>query len=1456
MTIINIKKKVNFFLRKKLQFFVKRANFFFSNSSIPLEKGVSLDKKLVVGARQHVRNMSNLTGSNFEKRNLHFMGRTNFSKFFSLLSGNVPNVPTFRSIFLTDRNPQKLYEVEKFSFGVGDEPKRETILRWSTLLTLRNYLSAAAIKTPILYAQHHNPSISNYSFKKFELKYYLLKYNFTFFSLAPYKTFFSIGFIFYQLLKTGLCFFSILVTVTLFICVFFIFVDGNFTDLMFLYNTFNFLLDSKFLLFDTYIPFLDFFWALQEKNFPNFRWLDSYDTSDFALIVDFLNQQLYLDFYNLPFSGAPIFFEKIARQIFFFSNFIEGFILSWLFFREHYFNSPSIGYLLAFIFFLSLYFFLLFFLYWLSLWISRYSDIWKLGLLWLYSENSAKKIWKPEAAANLFKHDLQRYLKFKKSFTALTPYNVQDAYTNFLLYKVYGGYAGYLNLFPAYDDFFSYSTSKINNMRTRNFRTLLGIRRNSIDFLKLFGKRFSTKLDVRWIYYGSWDIFLNGFKDFVLKLSNKKEKIAKSHLNLDNEIKPNIFTRGRFFLGKRGGTLLRVIDFFGLSNWLVQMTPVTHYRNLVLNRVYEDQGIVDEWASFDLYEKRKDAASRYTKEANLIILSKTLGLTTLRPDSFWKFKIGRYPFINRHTFWRLENNYLGEVEHMYPILYAKDEEMSEPYSEFSKKSFFSATPESSETQPEEDEDEEDYTGEDKLFFEDGFLHHDFLLAEEVEEDDDEELEDPEAANDTDGIEFGTMQVNIEDTRDESFDDLYYLWLASPGFIRGAGPEDDFRDVEQQSPEFFFRLARWHNLKTNYTRSLRDNLLAENPYLAVEVNKEGVEFSSLLGTVENHMDAIYDDLVDLFWLNNSNNNYWNFFEYPNERFFKKFNRTPIYLSVLRSSISKRARFRFSRRRRRRAYARKRFAGKFFSTFFPFFSEFLIPRYDFFLYNIMYFVSSIFFLTLLFVPASSMLFFYYSDWPVIFSFLIFFCTFTLLFLILFVFFFYLTSRNHLLELLLLQPIKTAFLESSFLPLLIIFLNTNFINFFKLDATLFCLTKPVLPIKLTPAHNNPFSIFNLIYCIKEPGLQHNFKTFYFNARNSPYLISKDTTFFNILQSRFAYANALNFSLYGEASLSSNKYNYAFLDSYISPLRVLRNYYYPRNLSQTFLCLYFSDPDSGLRFFGKRNIPFDADMLLSLDWAFKDLDCFNNFSIFADNFSADLNLSKALRGSTHVLGRFLFNDLCRIKYKHNSIQLSDYNSRTLPFNFSLKSQNKYKTIGGGVDSSQEIFRINYSNVSWVTNKISLSHNLLSNENQERSLKLDNFASGDPAVADINVEKTPWYVDLSSYNYRTSSARNYNNNEAWSFSGIYGADTHNTKRSGGLITNHLFRVFFSNTNITETYNRKASPVRLFKPENLFYSLFWGNKTSSANIGLSHNRYSTTSGNFSLQKKGKIVPKI
>lgn len=50
---------------------------------------------------------------------------------------------------------------------------------------------------------------------------------------------------------------------------------------------------------------------------------------------------------------------------------------------------------------------------------------------------------------------------------------------------------------------------------------------------------------------------------------------------------------------------------------------------------------------------------------------------------------------------------------------------------------------------------------------------------------------------------------------------------------------------------------------NYDRLTRDNLLAENPYLSVEVNKDGIEFASLIGTMENHMDSIYDDLVDFF-----------------------------------------------------------------------------------------------------------------------------------------------------------------------------------------------------------------------------------------------------------------------------------------------------------------------------------------------------------------------------------------------------------------------------------------------------------------------------------------------------------------------------------------------------------------------------------------------------------------
>ena len=117
---------------------------------------------------------------------------------------------------------------------------------------------------------------------------------------------------------------------------------------------------------------------------------------------------------------------------------------------------------------------------------------------------------------------------------------------------------------------------------------------------------------------------------------------------------------------------------------------------------------------------------------------------------------------------------MGEVEHLQPLFYAKEDEMAEPFSEFSKKSFFSVPPEASESRLDEDEEEEDYTGEDKMFFDDGFLHHDFFLAEEIEEDDDEELEDPEAASDTDGIEFGTMQLNVDDTRNESFDELYYL----------------------------------------------------------------------------------------------------------------------------------------------------------------------------------------------------------------------------------------------------------------------------------------------------------------------------------------------------------------------------------------------------------------------------------------------------------------------------------------------------------------------------------------------------------------------------------------------------------------------------------------------------------------------------------------------------------
>lgn len=1462
MATTNVKRKINFYLRQKSQFFVKRANFFFLN--FPFYRGgFTVDDKLVEGVKGGSKNLTSLSASRSNKKNLYYTGKLNFSRFF--LSTSTGFFKKF--FFLNNANTgERLSDLKVFSSKIKIN-KLDSFLHWSNLVKLRDYVSfSPAVNfnnnvSSFFSGQSAPRFISNHSFKKFNMRYLFFKYNFKFFSSKEFAFLkFFIGF-FYFFFKFFLLAITFSFTALFCLIFFFFFVDGNFADLNFLYDTFYYLIESDVIDSNTYIAILDYFWIFEKNSLFSFYWIEFYNVAGFILYLDFFNEPLMPKFYNKYLYLIPNFLSTFLKDLthvfFLLFNFFDGFIGSWLFFREHYFNDPVVLYCIAFLFFLVLFFVLIFFVRRIFSWLLGFSDFWKLAICWLYGEDNNKRIWKPEAAAHLFKDDLLRYLKFQRSFSLLVPYNVQQVYTNFLLYKVYGGYGGYLNLFPSYDDFFSYSTAKVNNLTTRNFRALLGIRKNSINNLEVFGKKFFTGREVKWVYYSGWDILVSGFRDFLLKFSNKKNKQDLTHINLDNSVKSNIFTRARFFFGRMAGRWLRFFDYFGLSNWSVQMSPVTKYRSTVLRRVFEDPGLVDEWAAFDLYEKRRDAASRYSKEANFIILSKTLGLTNLRPASFWKFKIGSYPFVNRYTFWRLESNYLGEVDHVQPTPYVKGEERDDSIFDFSKKSFFGVAPEDSEIFGENMDDDGNFAGEEEIFFEDGLLHYDMFLAEEeMEEDDDEELADPEAAHDTDAIELGTLQLDVGDTRNESFDDLYYLWLASPGFIRGAGPEDDFRDVEEHSPEFFFRLARWHKLKTNYDRASRENLLDENPYLAVDDDhREGVEFSSLVNTMENHMDSVYDDLVDFFWLNSSNPLYWNFFDYPAFRFSNNFKRTSTYLTTLRNSIVRRSRYRFGRKRRRRFYARKRYAGRFSYYFAPFFSEFLIPQYNLFFAGLLTFFLSFVLLSTLGGAFSLLLLLYYLDYSVFASFSISFLVF--LVSISFVIGLIISnfSQRYRYELMFTSVFGFSFFSNISIFFIFLIFKAFFFYMFKIEKHLISFCKP--EIKLEKVNTNfEFSFKNFL---KFYPLSSSYPTAFFidsgsNFYSSSFLL-KHQQFSEVHYDRLFYLNGLKFALiypHRFLKLSGVFYNYKYKylrneRSAFSGISVFSTAF--QSFRDILIFQLLKNETNSRKFF--RNSLVENELLTSFSWVFKDLSHYSNFAQLNAVFESNHTLSKIFETPNYVFGRFIFSDVRRISYKATSVEFYNYKQRFL---FSDERLRRSNERGGALiykNLNNQIAKINYSNVDWLTNKLTFDSRVLGRTFENAKLNLEDNVVMSKLKPNLEVsEKTPWYLDFSSYNYSTPVARGYRNFDSWA-SGFYEFDQMNLNRSRSLVNNHIFRLFFSNVNLAEVYNRKTSSTRLFKPENLFYTLFWGDGA--------FNSYSTTfnsnsSKNFgeSLKRKNKI----
>lgn len=449
------------------------------------------------------------------------------------------------------------------------------------------------------------------------------------------------------------------------------------------------------------------------------------------------------------------------------------------------------------------------------------TDLWGLALKLFYGDDRTRGVLAVDTLNPVSR--LVFANKVSLNLFRLNSSNYQELYFDFLQNQTFGGFAGFVDLFPAYDSVFNYSNFLSKRFRRQSFNRELAGTITQYWSLSTYARNYLRRR--------------TSSLSFLL-LKSTVGSIAPPQLW--QSFNKTSFIDDRFYLIPR---LQLATNFFSGFNVL------KFFRNVSVGGEFNVQELrrrlflaltrkKDPWffsASVpNLHEFKvstsKDLVNWYARELNSVVLSRTLRgkVSFFNNYSMSRFRFGWQNLVNDYSFWRTPTNEHNTFEHSDVFFTTPEEE------DYSGESHWVRAGDVLNEGEIEEEDPEEYVDEtSEMFFEDGLLHKSLdslLFDDEV----DEALGD-----------VGVSDLEIDVFDEEEFVDF----LNNQGVIYKAGPERDY----------------------TVTTSSRDY---SGTY--------GLEYDQPKAYLEQVFSSFYDELVDLYWVGGFKTFYLNLLEYPNSR----------------------------------------------------------------------------------------------------------------------------------------------------------------------------------------------------------------------------------------------------------------------------------------------------------------------------------------------------------------------------------------------------------------------------------------------------------------------------------------------------------------------------------------------------------------------------------------------
>lgn len=448
------------------------------------------------------------------------------------------------------------------------------------------------------------------------------------------------------------------------------------------------------------------------------------------------------------------------------------------------------------------------------------TDLWILALKWLYGNDYTRGVLSIEALNQAGGRKFDNKVLWS-SFRANSS-NYQELYFDFLQNQTFGGFVGFVDLFPTYDSVFSYSNFLSKRFRGRYFNRGLA---------SIVVQRWSLSVNAR-NYLRRRLNFLNfqPLKSTRLKawVSFWKSSSKISFISNRFYAIPRIQLAANFFWGFNVLRFFKNVSVGGEFN-------IQELRNRLFLALTKKK---DPWFSAvsgsNLQEFRssssKDLTNWYARELNSVVLSRTLrhNISFSNNSSLSRFRFGWQNLVNDYSFWRVPTNEHNTFEH-FDVFFSMPEE-----EDYAGESHIVRVGDVLDEAEINEEDPEEYIDESaEMFFEDGLLHKslDSILF------DDEVVE-------------ALGDVGLSDTKVDGFEDEEFVdFLNNQGVVYKAGQEADY-SVTTSSKEY------------------------SGIY--------GLEYNQPKAYLEQVFSSFYDELVDLYWLGGFKTFYLNLFECPSSR----------------------------------------------------------------------------------------------------------------------------------------------------------------------------------------------------------------------------------------------------------------------------------------------------------------------------------------------------------------------------------------------------------------------------------------------------------------------------------------------------------------------------------------------------------------------------------------------